>query len=218
MDPSDLEKEQGSKEDISRMSEVFRKRLADAEDGDIRAQYDVGVFYQEGRGVPQDFEEAAKWFRCSAEQDDFAEYCIRVVLQDLGMERSQDHEEIAGWFRQAAETVWENSPVPLNSGEVTIKWMKLAADHGSVFAMSNLGFIYMDSPDVPQDYAESAKWMRLAADRGDSFSQTALGHMYEEGLGVPRSNEEAVKWYRLAAEQGHGVAKKSLERLTNKPA
>ena len=211
MDPSGFGKEQNCTED-------FKKRLAEAEDGDIRAQYDVGVIYQEGRGVPQDFEEAAKWFRFSAEQDDFAEYCIRIVLHDLGMERSQDHEEIAGWFRQAAETVRENSPVPLKSGEVTIKWMKLAADHGSVFAMSNLGFIYQDSQDVPQDYVESAKWMRLAADHGDKFSQAALGHMYENGLGVPKSNEEAVKWYRLAAEQGHGAAKLSLERLTDKSA
>ena len=34
--------------------------------GDAAAQYNLGVLYANGQGVPQDHAEAAKWFRLSA--------------------------------------------------------------------------------------------------------------------------------------------------------
>src|SRR4051794_23298177 len=39
-----------------------------AETGDARAQFNLGVMYSEGQGVPQDNAEAGKWYRLSAEQ------------------------------------------------------------------------------------------------------------------------------------------------------
>lgn len=42
-------------------------RLA-AEQGDASAQYNVGISYAHGTGVPQDDAEAVRWFRLSAEQ------------------------------------------------------------------------------------------------------------------------------------------------------
>jgi uncharacterized protein len=42
------------------------KRLA--EQGHADAQYDLGLMYQTGRGVPENYVEAVKWYRLSAEQ------------------------------------------------------------------------------------------------------------------------------------------------------
>ena len=42
------------------------KRLA--EGGDKIAQYNLGVMYENGRGVPQDYKEAVKWYTKCAEQ------------------------------------------------------------------------------------------------------------------------------------------------------
>src|SRR4051812_39033386 len=39
-----------------------------AENGDAVAQYYLGDLYDKGRGVPQDYAEATKWYRRSAEQ------------------------------------------------------------------------------------------------------------------------------------------------------
>ena len=47
-------------------SELERtKRLAN--EGDALAQYNLGVMYDEGLGVPQDYKEAVKWYRMAAE-------------------------------------------------------------------------------------------------------------------------------------------------------
>ncbi len=39
-----------------------------AEQGDAQAQYDLGVKYAKGQGIPQNFEEASGWFRQAAKQ------------------------------------------------------------------------------------------------------------------------------------------------------
>ena len=39
-----------------------------AEQGDAMAQNNLGVMYQKGEGVPQDYKEAVKWYRLAAEQ------------------------------------------------------------------------------------------------------------------------------------------------------
>ena len=40
-----------------------------AEEGDATAQYNLGLLYLDGHGVPQNITEAANWFRRAAEQD-----------------------------------------------------------------------------------------------------------------------------------------------------
>ncbi len=39
-----------------------------AEQGHVDAQYNLGIMYANGEGVPQDYAEAARWYRQAAEQ------------------------------------------------------------------------------------------------------------------------------------------------------
>ena len=43
-----------------------------AEHGSADAQYNLGIMYFTGQGVPKDSAEAAKWFRLAADQGDAA--------------------------------------------------------------------------------------------------------------------------------------------------
>jgi len=42
-----------------------------AEQGNVEAQYNLGVIYAEGRGVAKDETEAVSWFRKAAEQHEY---------------------------------------------------------------------------------------------------------------------------------------------------
>ena len=53
----------GSKESVKSLKEK-------AQAGDAQAQYDLGVAYADGKGVPKDEVEAVKWYRKAAEQGD----------------------------------------------------------------------------------------------------------------------------------------------------
>lgn len=53
------------KKNLNEAVKLFR--LA-AEQGFVRAQYNLGVIYQKGLGVTKDHQEAVKWFKRAAEQ------------------------------------------------------------------------------------------------------------------------------------------------------
>ena len=55
----------------------------DAEQGDVIAQYNLGVMYATGEGVSQDDKEAVKWLRLAAEQGySIAQYNLGVMYAE----------------------------------------------------------------------------------------------------------------------------------------
>ena len=54
----------GATKDYIKAAEWYRKA---ADQGDVDAQYKLGLFYENGYGVAQNKEEAVKWYRKSAE-------------------------------------------------------------------------------------------------------------------------------------------------------
>jgi hypothetical protein len=79
--------------------------------------------------------------------------------------------------------------------------------------MNNLGWLYQNGWDVPQDYHKARGWYEKAADKGDDFAMNNLGSLYENGWGVPQDYHKARGWYKNAAEKGNESAKANLEAL-----
>jgi len=69
-----------------------------AEKGDAAAQSYLGFMFETGRGVPQNYTEAAMWYRRSAEQgDSLAQYSLGL-LYDKGQGVPQDVVEANKWL------------------------------------------------------------------------------------------------------------------------
>ena len=49
-------------------SEDIQTLIKNAEGGNPKAQFNLGVAYGKGEGVPQDYAESMKWYRMAAEQ------------------------------------------------------------------------------------------------------------------------------------------------------
>ena len=112
-----------------------------AEKGDAKAQYRLGLTYSNDIDVPQDFQEAAKWYRLAAEQgEEDAQSWLGYIYKD-GLGVPKDFQEAAKWYR-------------------------LAAEQGHAYAQYNLGVMYKDGEGVSQDYVLAHKWFNLAADQG----------------------------------------------------
>lgn len=75
------------------------------------------------------------------------------------------------------------------------------AEQGDIEAQFDLGVMYVEGRDVPQDYQEALRWFRRAAEQGAEGAQYNLGVMHENGYGLPRDDEEAAHWRRRAMEQ-----------------
>ena len=74
-----------------------------AEQGDAKAQNDLGLMYLEGRGVTQDETEAANWFRKAAEQGYVDAQHKLGWMYEWGQGVLEDRAEAATWYRKAAE-------------------------------------------------------------------------------------------------------------------
>jgi TPR repeat protein len=73
-----------------------------AEQGAARAQYDMGVMYDNGLGVAQDYAEAAKWYRKAAEAGDLDGQRNLGLMYGLGRGVPQDYVQAHIWFNLAA--------------------------------------------------------------------------------------------------------------------
>jgi len=121
-----------------------------AEQGDAKAEANLGNMYYHGRGVPQDYAEALGWYRKAADQGDAKAENSIALLYYQGQGVPQDYAEALRWYRKAV-------------------------DQGYPPGQYNLGNMYYYGRGVPQDRAEAERLYQKAADQGDEYAQRALG-------------------------------------------
>ncbi len=181
-----------------------------AEEGDPQAQDKLGVMYETGRGVPQNYEEAVKWFRRAADQHyALAERNLGRMYED-GHGVTRNYDEAVKWYRRAAAqglipayhnlgSMYERGRGVPQSYEEAVRWYGRAAEENFPPAEFSLGFMYDQGHGVSRDFSEAAKWYRFAAENGDPSAQNNLGLMYLSGHGVPQDYVMAYRWFDLAA-------------------
>lgn len=76
--------------------------IQQAQSGDAGAQYLLGFLYAEGRQVPQDWTQAAYWYRAAALAGDADAQIALAVLYEEGRGVPHNPEKALFWYRQAA--------------------------------------------------------------------------------------------------------------------
>lgn len=82
---------------------AYAEWLPLAELGDVEAQYNLGVMYDEGAGVDRDLASAADWYRRAAEQGFVDAQTNLGMMYYQGQGVPRNYQEAARWFRQAAD-------------------------------------------------------------------------------------------------------------------
>ena len=80
---------------------AFEKLKPLAEQGHAKAQFKLGVFYEIGQGVPQDYKEAVKWYRLAANQGNASAQSNLGVMYDKGQGVTQDYVQAHKWYNIA---------------------------------------------------------------------------------------------------------------------
>lgn len=152
-----------------------------AEQGDARAQNNLGILFRNGEGLVQDFEQARAWLLRSAAQGHAQAQYSLGMMYDSGYGVAQNDAEAMRWYQQAAAL-------------------------GNADAQYNVGVLYAEGRGVSKNLAEAARWYGQAAQLGHANAQNILARMYLEGEGIAQNREEAERLFRLAAAQQHGDA------------
>jgi localization factor PodJL len=145
--------------------------------GDAAAAYEIGQRYSEGKGVPVNLDEAAKWYDRAAQAGVIPAVFRLGTFYEKGMSVKKDAEVARRYYLQAAE-------------------------RGNAKAMHNLAVLDADGGGKGANYRSASEWFHKAADRGVADSQFNLGILYARGIGVEQNLAESYKWFSLAAAQG----------------
>lgn len=192
-----------------------QEMFTQAEAGDMGAQFNLGMLYYEGRGVPQSLEKAVQWLQRAAASDHHEALNVLGVLHVTGRGVEQNYEKALASFRRADRCGYNCDPQDpdlahdfrdrafgrevLSTKRAFIKAMREA----SAEARYTVGEAYHG---VAEDM-ESAKIARelflSAATLGNGKAMYMLGVMCRDGVGVPASNVRAYMWFSLAEEQGN---------------
>ena len=219
---ADLARERKAKIEKGKQAAYSEIRAA-AERGDANAQFNLGLMYEEGRGVAQDYAQAVAWYRKAADQGNANGQAGLGAMYANGWGIERDDTEAVAWFRKAVEQgnaprgqaglgmMYADRRGGVERDDVqAVSWYRKAADQGYARAQCNLGVMYEKGRGVERDDARAVSWYRKAADQGYAEAQDNLGWMYDNGKGVERDDAQAVSWYRKAAEQGNAGAQYHL--------
>lgn len=137
--------------------ERLAKLQKEAETGNAKAQFDLGVIYGRGEGVPENFAKALEWCQKAAEQK------YAPAQYQLGKLYAHG----AGVSKDAAKA---------------LEWYQKAAAQGYADAQFNLGWMYDQGNGVPKDTAKVVEWWQKAAAQGHVDAEirlkSAFGRVY----------------------------------------
>jgi localization factor PodJL len=156
--------------------------------GNSAAEYEVGIRFSEGRGVPQSFEEAARW-----------------------LARAADHGLAPAQYRLGS--LYEKGQGVKKDLMEARRLYLAAAQQGNAKAMHNLAVLYAVGLDGGPEYKTASEWFQKAAEHGLADSQYNLAILYARGVGVEQNLAESYKWFALAAQQGDQDAAKKRDEI-----
>ena len=133
---------------LEKQAHILLKQAA--EGGDAFAQFNLGLVYANGQGVPQNFNTAVKWFNRAAEKGHAQAQHNLGFMYKYGLGIPQDY-------------------------ETAFKWLTRAAEQGLDGAQFTLGRKYLGGLDFPPDFNTAFKWFTLAAEQGGGPAQASLG-------------------------------------------
>ncbi|MEW6306831.1 MAG: tetratricopeptide repeat protein [Verrucomicrobiota bacterium] len=128
----------GLYEERGSYTNAFRWYQQAAQQAYARAEFKVGFYYTNGRGVLRNYTEAVRWYLRAADQGVVeAQYNLGVSFEK-GLGTAQNYVEALKWYRRAA-------------------------DQGDAYAQKAIGVFYERGHGVAADPVEACKWYHVAA-------------------------------------------------------
>ncbi|MBS9721788.1 SEL1-like repeat protein [Tianweitania sp. BSSL-BM11] len=159
-----------------------------AQAGDIKAFYEIGTRYAEGRNGEPDMKAAADWYVRAANRG-FAPAQYRLAnFYEKGVGVDRDLSK--------AKALYEKS-----------------AEQGNASAMHNLAVLYAMGADGTTDNKAAVRWFTEAAERGIKDSQFNLGILAAKGVGLNQDLVASYKWFALVAKTGDKDAEAKRDEI-----
>ncbi|MBQ8247053.1 MAG: SEL1-like repeat protein [Lachnospiraceae bacterium] len=187
---------QGHEEAKIKFYSFYSKQLLKkAKDNDAEAQYQMGEYCFNGKGVDRDTEKAAEWYLEALKQghEDAKTKFYSFYSKELER-RAKDGDAEAQYV--IGEGYLKGIRVKKDTEEAA-KWFLSAMDQNHEASREMF-------------YSFYSKRLEKKAKEGDSRAQFEVGNGYFEGTVVKKDLEEAAEWYLKAMFQEHEGAKEKF--------
>lgn len=194
---------------------------------DAAAMTLIGELYRDGIAVPQNFAEAARWYRLAAGLGDpAAAFELGVMLVDGVAGVDRDREGAQRLFEQAARAnhpgaLYNLGALALQEGQPGGKpdfataagYFKRAYEAGDANGAYSYGVMLREGKGVDLDTEAAARWLKKAADAGILSGQVEYAIMLFNGIGVERDEKGAAEIFKMAAVHRNPIAQNRLAHL-----
>jgi hypothetical protein len=207
--------------------------LVKAKAGDLEAQYQLGIYYDDEEGRPA---AALEWLKPAAEKNHprAQDRLGRLYLRGKAGVK-EDFKEAQRWFGRA-----EAGGSPFGTYRMATMYFDAAgvkrdvakadalaercrppvhrlAEAGDPEAQVAMGWMALTGMGADRNYDEAFAWYRKSAEQEFAMGMRSLGWLYQEGKGCAKNLNEAVKWLEKAAQKGDAGAMNDLGYLYNDP-
>ncbi len=174
---------------VEKNIELTRKYfLFAAENGDVGAQYIIGMEFLSGEIFLEDKEKGLYWIEKAAEQGN-----VDAQKDAARLNIAYDEELYA-------------------SDDKGFRWFLKAANQKDAEAEYSVGMCYAEGVGVKENITEANKWLRKAAGKGHTEACYELGLNYILGNGVEKKEGYGVSLLRKSVANGYDKAKLYLSK------
>ena len=187
----------------------------------------LGILYEDGNGVPQDYGDALLYYTIAADYDSPFGHMNAGDLYRDGRGVSVDAERAIDAYEASAELGYgpayerigdlyrDGKIVPQNTSEAIYAYSS-AHDLGEYACGNKIAYIYETGQgDQPQNEVAAFGWYLDVLLKGvsEDWATYRAGRMLLEGRGVEVDEEKARNWFGLGAHEGHAPSQRELGRL-----
>lgn len=186
-------------------------------------EFDLGLIYQYGKGLPADAKQAEVLF-LKAEEAGHVRAMVQLGEINLNSTGFRHSHAALEWYEKAAakgnrDALYqvarmaekgEGGAKDLNKA---VKNYQLATEKGNAEAALALAALYEKGKGVQKNAEEAAKLYQALADRGNGYAQYRLAMLYSRGELGEGGSEKAKHWLKAASENGCVKAEQSLQWL-----
>lgn len=180
------------------------------------AQYNLGLHYIKGFGVPRDFEKATFWMNKAAENGDtdapaILESCEKAAAAEKKTSSgdAQAQADLAGVV-MALAPVMEEQAGKENDYKLALELAEKSAAQNNGDGIWTLALAYEHGRGVDVNPEKAVELYRRGAELGHAPSQQSLACYYLRGDVVEKNQELGFELSMKSAEQGYGLAMRTL--------
>jgi TPR repeat protein len=184
---------------------AFKHFQTAADQGNAKAQIQLGFFYANGYGTAQDTAKAIEWYTKAMDQNSGDASLNLGGMYYYGRCIEVDYQLAFQYFQIASNQ--GNAPAQLRLAEMYHRGLGVEKNSGMALKLCSsiqkinddvrcfLGELYHSADTQFQDFSKALDYYNRAEGMDKSYSLRGLGLLYEHGDGVDKDYEKALEFY-----------------------